>query len=115
MFMDPFASLKAQYVAGVRAKLPEMAAWLEAGALVDLRAAAHRLAGSGGFYGFDAISTAGRHLEAEIDRILGGTSVGALSPHPPALAADDRAALQAAFGALAAAIEQAGENHHEGR
>jgi HPt (histidine-containing phosphotransfer) domain-containing protein len=100
--MDPFASLKAQYVAGARAKLLEMAAWLEAGALAELRMAAHRLAGSGGFYGFDAISAAGRHLEAEIDRVCGGTSAP--------LSAADRAALEAAFGALAAAIERAGES-----
>lgn len=65
--MDPMRALRMEYLAGAVERLPAMEAALAAGALDELRTAAHKLAGSGGFYGFDAISTAGRALELLID------------------------------------------------
>lgn len=60
-------ALRQEYLASARERLPQMEGWLAAGELAELRSSAHKLAGSGGFYGFDAISDAGRALELLID------------------------------------------------
>jgi HPt (histidine-containing phosphotransfer) domain-containing protein len=87
--MDPMRALRLEYLAGAVAKLPAMEAWLASGALDELRAAAHRLAGSGGFYGFEAISAAGRALE---ELLLAGAGPDALAA---GLAALSRAVREA--------------------
>jgi HPt (histidine-containing phosphotransfer) domain-containing protein len=45
-------------------ELPELNALLAAGSLDELRKAGHKLAGSGGGYGFDRLSEIGQTLEA---------------------------------------------------
>lgn len=87
---DPFAPLVARY----RQRLPRRLAEIEqllrgveggdSAALEQLRVVAHRLAGSGGTYGFPAISTAGHALEES------------LSADVPARARDLLDALEAA-------------------
>jgi HPt (histidine-containing phosphotransfer) domain-containing protein len=84
--MDPFLALKREYLEGAAAKLPEMEAWLAAGQLSELQGAAHKLAGSGGFYGYDRISETGRLLEerarsgaGEIAEALGALSAAVMS------------------------------------
>lgn len=98
MAEDPFRSLRLEYLAGARGRLPELRALAEAApadpaALGALRRLAHNLRGSGGFYGFAAITQAAAALE---ELIAGAEGV------PPA--ATD---LQAAAAALAAAVETA--------
>lgn len=66
--MDQIRALRMEYLAGAVERLPAMEEWLAAGRLDEVRSAAHKLAGSGGFYGFDAISDAGLALERLIDR-----------------------------------------------
>ncbi|HLO03434.1 MAG TPA: Hpt domain-containing protein [Symbiobacteriaceae bacterium] len=65
--MDQMRALRVEYLAGAVERLPAMEDWLASGNLDELKSAAHKLAGSGGFYGFDAISEAGRALELLID------------------------------------------------
>lgn len=65
--MDQMRALRLEYLASAVERLPAMEASLAAGELGELRSNAHKLAGSGGFYGFDAISDSGRALELLID------------------------------------------------
>lgn len=65
---DPFRPLRLEYLEGARARLPELHALADASAtdvvaLAALRRLAHNLRGSGGFYGFTAITEAAAALE----------------------------------------------------
>lgn len=75
--MDQMRALRMEYLAGTVERLASMEEWLGTGELDELRMAAHKLAGSGGFYGFDAISAAGLALERLIDRKAPGAEVSA--------------------------------------
>ena len=67
---DALAALRSDYAASLPARLDELEAllraWIsrhDAQALLLLRAAAHKLAGSGGTFGFDGLGNAARRLE----------------------------------------------------
>jgi len=51
------------YLATRRAELPGLFAFYSAGDLESLRKAGHKLAGSGGGYGFDRLSELGKKIE----------------------------------------------------
>lgn len=51
------------YLEAKRTELPRLFAFLTAGDLASLRRAGHKLAGSGGGYGFDRISELGTQIE----------------------------------------------------
>lgn len=71
MTSDPMAALRTKYVAKLRDRRPEIAAFLglcesgqpEKEARDEMRHKAHGLAGSGATYGFSRISTTARALE----------------------------------------------------
>lgn len=90
---DPFRVLRLEYLDGARGRLPELEHLLATGDLAPLRKLAHNLRGSGGFYGFAAISEAAARLEELI------VSAGGAQP--------DAGALKVAGAALAAAIVEA--------
>lgn len=75
--MDQMRALRQEYLAGAVERLSAMEAALASGALDELKSAAHKLAGSGGFYGFDAISEAGRSLELLIGSGAGREALAA--------------------------------------
>ncbi|OGS14341.1 MAG: hypothetical protein A2285_06620 [Elusimicrobia bacterium RIFOXYA12_FULL_57_11] len=61
------------YLDNRRRELPELFTFLAGGNLEQLKKAGHRLAGSGGGYGFDRISELGKQLEAQA---LAGDTAG---------------------------------------
>lgn len=72
-FQAAIVALTAKFVASLPEKRQAMesafALWKDAGdanALKDLIGVAHKLAGSGGSYGFDALGRAARDLETEV-------------------------------------------------
>lgn len=80
------AGLRAGYKASVRARLATMAALLMAlrgrptdtASLRELRRHVHNLAGSGGTYGFTALTAAAQAGEIRLEALLGaGTPLGA--------------------------------------
>lgn len=99
MSEDPFQTLRGEYLQHIRRRLAELDA-LEAAlagdadALAAVRRLAHQLRGSGGFYGFPAITAAAARLE-ELIR----AAQDARSPSP--------AAVRAAAAALAEAVANA--------
>lgn len=111
---DPLAevmrSLRREYLKGAPERVRELRALLiavqrnEHGAVDDLRRAFHKLAGSGGSYGFESVSTtsrAGEHLaRAVIDRMGGATE--------PADLAGLTESVEAVVRALGAAQADAG-------
>lgn len=100
MTSDPFRPLRREYLEGARARLGELpalaaaAAEGDAAALADLRRLAHQLRGSGGFYGFHAITAAAAALEELV--------IAAQSGEPAAAGA-----LAGAAASLAAAVQAA--------
>ena len=58
------AEIVPEYLEIRKRELPELQALLAAGGLDEMRKIGHKLAGSGGGYGFDRLSEIGRKLEA---------------------------------------------------
>jgi chemotaxis protein histidine kinase CheA len=82
---DPFRALRQEYLEGARRRMDELRQLVEAAltdpsAVARIRMLAHNLRGSGGFYGFTAISEAAAELEELALSILEGrpAAVGAL-------------------------------------
>ena len=81
--MDPFeaelAALKAEYAASLPGKVDQLAELVESvatgnpAALAELRTRAHRLRGTAGSYGFDAIGRAAGLLEEAVKAVVAGT------------------------------------------
>lgn len=93
---DPFAPLRREYLAGARERVAELQRWVVAlqpagappdpGVLGAIRQAAHQIRGSGGFYGFGAISAAAAVVEELALAALAGD--GAAAGRLPAAVAD---------------------------
>lgn len=79
---DPLRGLREEYLEGARSRVAELPALVVAApsdppaALGRIRLLAHNLRGSGGFYGFWAISGAAAALEERVVAALEGSPLG---------------------------------------